>query len=231
MPFLVFIIKDLKKGKMNNFFEKTGRAITSLGAVIFVMLMVITAMVFFSHTLFSEALPATMNAWEKIAAAWVLAFGWELTVLITTCNVKHLHSRTPLVMAMASGLILLYFVQAFDTSQGWLVLSQRWFLGVLVAAINYIYADLFYRKWLEFIAHKEAPLKLIEVQSRLDEVQSRLIHAESMQQEFKELQRFQKQVNKELTCPHCKVQQISYGTLHAHKGHCSFNPKKKMLAV
>lgn len=216
---------------MNNFFEKTGRAITSLGAVIFVMLMVITAMVFFSHTLISEALPATMNEWEKFAAAWTLAIGLECTLLLCTCNVKLLHPRIPLLMAIASGFILLFFIQAFDASQNWLVISQRWFVGLLVAAINYTYAELFYKKWLDFIAHKEAPLKLIELQSTVNELQSKVIQAESMQQEFKELQRFQKQVNKELTCPHCKVQQISYGTLHAHKGHCQENPKKKMLAV
>lgn len=207
-------------------FEKLGRAITSMGAVILVMLMVITAMVFFSHTLFSQALPATMSEWEKVAAAWALAFGWELTVLVT-CNVKHLHPRIPLIMAICSGLILLYFIQAFDSSQSWLILSQRWFVGLLVAAINYIYADLFYRKWLEFVAYKEAPLKLIELQSTVNELQSKVNESDSRLKELNELQRFRNQVLKELTCPHCKTQQNSYGRLHAHKGHCSENPRNK----
>lgn len=210
-----------------NLFERMGRAITSLSAVILVMLMVITAMVFFSHTLFSQALPATMSEWEKISAAWALAFGWELTVLVTTCNVKHLHPRIPLIMAICSGLILLYFIQAFDSSQSWLILTQRWFVGLLVAAINYIYADLFYRKWLEFIAYKEAPFKLVELQSTVIQLESTVNELQSKQKELNELQRFRNQVIKELTCPHCKTQQGSYGSLHAHKGHCSENPRNK----
>jgi hypothetical protein len=212
---------------MTKTFEKLGHAITSLGAVIFVMLMVITAMVFFSHTLFTEALPATMSEWEKIGAAWALAFGWEFTVLVTTCNVKHLHPRTPVAMAIASGLILLYFIQAFDTSQSVLIISQRWFVGLLVAAINYIYADLFYRKWLEFIAKQGEPMKLIELQSKVNELQSKVIQAQSERELFNELKQYRARIERELTCPHCKTLQQSYGTLHAHKGYCIHNPKRK----
>lgn len=205
--------------------EKIARSITSLGAVIFVMLMVITAMVFFSHTLFSQALPDSMSQWEKIAAAWSLAFGWELTVLVTTVNVKHLHARIPTVMALASGVILLFFIQAFDSNQSWLIISQRWFVGLLVAAINYIYADLFYRKWIEFIGNNEAPIKLIEAQSKLNQLQSKLDQAQSKLSDYHELQRYKDQVIQELTCPYCYKIQSSYGSLRAHKGHC--NQKSK----
>jgi hypothetical protein len=201
------------------------KAITSLGSVIFVMLMVVSAMVFFSHTLFTEALPESMSAWEKASAAWLMAFGWELTVLVTTCNVKHLHPRIPVVMAGCSGVILLYFVQAFDGSQSLLVLSQRWFIGLLIAYINFIYAELFYKKWQEFKQGIDLPVKLIQLEANVNELQSALDQAQSGMNELVELQKFKRKVAEELTCPHCHNQQVSYGSLHAHKGHCSKNPK------
>lgn len=208
-------------------FDKIGQAITSLGAVIFVLIMVIIAMVFFSHTLFTQALPVTMASWEKMTAAWVMALGWELTVLVTTCNTKHLNKNIPALMAICSGIILLFFVQAFDTTQTVLILCQRWFVGILIASINYIYADLFYAKWGERMQLIEQPMKLNELQSEVNELQSEVNESRPKIIELKELQRFKTKIDMELTCPHCKVKQIGFGTLHAHKGHCSSNPKNK----
>lgn len=212
---------------MTVIFERIAKAITSLGAVIFVMLMVITAMVFFSHTLFSQALPDGMSQWEKMAAAWALAFGWELTVLVTTVNVKHLPQRTPLVMAVASGIITLYFIQAFSFDQPLLMISQRWFVGVLVASINYIYADLFFAKWKDYQQKMQEPMQLNELQSQVNQLQSKLIEADRNVLELQSLRQLKASIDKELTCPHCKIQQATYGSLHAHKGHCSQNPKNK----
>ncbi|MFM8912943.1 MAG: hypothetical protein ACKOE6_08520 [Flammeovirgaceae bacterium] len=212
------------------FFEQLARAITSLGAVIFVMLMVITAMVFFSHTLFSQALPDGMSQWEKMGAAWALALGWELTVLVTTVNVKHLHPRTPLVMAVASGVISLYFIQAFNVDQPLLIITQRWFVGVLVATINYLYADLFFAKWNEYVAKLAEPAKLVDLESRVIHLQSRVNEAERERTELLSLRKLKASVETELTCPHCHTMQRTYGSLHAHKGHCSSNPKNKKTA-
>lgn len=206
-----------------------GWLITSMGAVIFVMLMVIIAMIFFSHSLFLEALPGTMENWEKTAASWALALGWELTVLVTSVNAKHLNSRIPGLFAVCSGVVLLYFIHAFESNTTLLVATQRWFVGVLVASINYVYADLFTRKWAEYKDTLEAPLKLNELQSRLIALQSRVDQAESANKELIELKGFRLRVEKDLTCPHCSKVQTSYGTLHAHKGHCQENPKKKTI--
>lgn len=223
--------------KIETLFDTIGQAITSLGAVIFVMLMTITGMIFFSHTLFTDVFPATMALWEKMTAAWFMALGWEFTVLITTCNTKHIHPRIPVIMAICSGLILLFFIQAFDDTQSWLTISQRWFVGVLVAAINYIYAELFYAKWQERNNAQQWPLKLIELESTVNELQRSLNESQSALNEsqsimdektksLNELQRFKAKITEELRCPHCEVIQTSYGTLHAHKGHCLSNPKK-----
>lgn len=209
------------------FFDSIAKAITSLGAVVFVLMMVIIAMVFFSHTLFTQALPETMADWEKIAAAWFLALGYECTVLLTTCNTKHLDRRIPYVMAVCSGIILLFFVQAFDFTQSPIIICQRWFVGILIAAINFIYADLFYAKWMERIELTQRPMKLDELQSRVNELQSAIAKAQPKLDQLKELEGFKRKIDQELTCPHCKNLQPSYGTLHSHKGHCSQNPKNR----
>lgn len=202
-----------------------GRAITSLGAVIFVMLMVVCAMVFFSHTLFTQALPASMALWEKYTAAWFMAFGWELTVLVTTCNVKHLDGRIPAIMAVCSGIILLYFVEAFDWRQSFLIISQRWFVSVLIASVNYIYADLFYKKWSEFNQSVSLPGQVDELQSQLNEVRSQFNEAQSSLVELRSLRNQVSKIRKQLTCPHCQTEFEEFGSLHAHKGHCLKNPR------
>lgn len=208
-------------------FEQAGRAITSLGAVIFVLVLVVTAMVFFSHTLFLHALPEAMARWERFMAAWTLAIGWEATVLITTVNTHHLHKRVPILMALCSGVIMLFFIQAFDSSQPNLVIIQRWFVGLLVAYLNFAYSELFVKKWNEFIALNETPTKLIESQSSVNQLRSELNEARSELNQLHDLRQFQSNIVKQLTCPHCKQHFETFGSLHAHKGYCTENPRKR----
>jgi hypothetical protein len=223
---------------LNKIFDAIGRAITSLAAVIFVMLMTITGMILFSHTLFAQIFPAGMNTWEKISATWFMALGWEFTVLITTCNTKHINRHVPAIMAICSGIIVLFFIQAFDGAQPPLILAQRWFVGILAATINYIYADLFYAKWKERKDLIELPIqvndlqaKLIErerilnlLQSEYNEVVSKLTIA---QRDLLQLQRYKQNADAELICPYCNVAQANAGSLRAHKGHCSAKQKNK----
>jgi hypothetical protein len=232
---------------MNKIFDAIGRTITSLAAVIFVMLMTITGMILFSHTLFAHIFPEGMARWEKIAATWFMALGWEFTVLITTCNTKHINKHVPAIMAICSGIIVLFFIQAFDTEQTTLILAQRWFVGVLAATINYIYADLFYAKWRERKDYIDYPLKVIQLESLLrdaeqnyNELQSDMKHSQSLliearqmnndlQQEVIQLKRFKNEHESKLICPYCKVNQQSSDSLRVHKGRCSQNPKNKEI--
>jgi molybdopterin converting factor small subunit len=221
--------------KLQTVFDTIGRAITSLAAVIFALLMIITAMIFFSHTLFMDVFPTTMDKWERITATWLMALGWEFTVLLTTVNTRHINKHIPLVMAIASGFIVLFFIQAFDVSQPMLIVAQRWFVGVLAATINYIYAELFFAKWQERTAQQAMPMQLMQNKSTIDELAQRLIEREQAleqaqralnerERRLQELERFKKTVDAELTCQHCNTQQASYGALRAHKGHCKNNP-------
>ncbi len=223
---------------LKKLFDYIGRAITSLAAVIFVMLMTITGMVLFSHTLFTNVFPEGMEPWEKLSATWLMALGWEFTVLITTCNIKHIHKRIPVVMAICSGIIVLFFIQAFDDKQTVLTIVQRWFVGILAATINYIYAELFYKKWNERNDFIHLPIKVNQLQSKLDDSRRQAIEYESklvqLQSSLNEkilradhLERYKIKIDKELTCPHCKFVHETFGSLHAHKGHCASNPRKQ----
>src|SRR5882724_7938941 len=99
---------------MNQFFERIGNAITSMAAIIFVLVMTIIAMIFFSHTLFYEIFPPEMAGWEKSIATWTLACAWELTVLVTTVNTNLINRKIPIIMAICSGFIILLFIHGFD---------------------------------------------------------------------------------------------------------------------
>ena len=225
--------------RLEQFFDSIGHAITSMAAVIFVMLMTISGMIFFSHTLFIQVFPDSMETWEKLAATWLMALGWEFTVLITTCNTRHINRFIPLIMAASSGVIVLFFIQAFDSMQTPLALLQRWFVGVLAATINYIYAELFYAKWQERGEQHAMPMQLaqtqsnlIQLQSAFDQAQSALDEARSTLNErdrkLEELEQFKDKIDTALTCTHCKVVQNSYGTLQAHKGYCDKNPNRRL---
>ncbi len=206
-------------------FTKIGRAITSLGAVIFVQMLWVGAMIFFSHTLFTDVLPSYMTPWEKKVAAWFIAFAWEFIVLVTTCNVKFINKHIPPFMAICSGIILLYFLDAFDWSQPALVISERWFVSILIATVNFILSDLFYKRWMEFNESISLPGQVNELQSEVNQLRSQLNDSQSSLNEARSLKAFKAKIERELTCKHCNTPFESYGSLHAHKGHCSKNPK------
>lgn len=227
---------------MQNLFDSIGKTITSLNAVIFVMLLTIASMTFFSHTLFITVFPDHMEIWEKELAAWLMAISWEATVLVTTVNTRHLKAKAiPWLMALASGVMVLFFIQAFDLSLTWPQIVQRAFVGALAATINYVYADMFYRKWVEQTNANELPSLLNQYKSRVDELDalvkqrdSAIIELQSQLNEakpqLKELQAMKIKDQKERTCPYCKEVMDNPRSLTAHKGHCDKNPNVKKAA-
>lgn len=212
---------------MEKTFDSIGKALTSMAAVIVVLLFTICGLTLFSHSLFNEVFPAGMNSWEKAFATIFMAVAWEAAILITTVNSAHINRNIPAIMAICSGVVVLFFLHAFDSDLGLLTLLQRWFIGILVALVNWIYTDIFHSKWKERLRLIEQPMKLIQLESNVSDLQSALNKAQSKLKSFDELQRFKDQVTRELTCPHCAKIQSSYGTLHAHKGHCIMNPKNE----
>src|SRR5690606_22627935 len=135
---------------MNKIVTQIADIITSLGTVIFVLLMTIIAMIFIGHGLYYQVFIKCMSPWQAEAASWVLSFGIESTVLIITSNVKYLSGKwLPVFFAVCSGFIILFFVNAFDFTQPKLEVAIRWFMGLLVSGVNFVYAELFVKKYQE----------------------------------------------------------------------------------
>jgi hypothetical protein len=222
---------------MESFIYRLGNAITSLGAVIMVLLLTIIAGVCFSHTVFYESLPDGMQNWERSLASWAIACSWECTILVVVCNTDLLgDKRIPIVLSVCSGIVILFFIHAFDHSLTIQEYLKRWFIGLLVASINIVFSTLFYKKWCEY-NHEEALAKqvtdlqadisardseLVVVKTRLESVDSKLILASNY---IAELEDFKKNEISRLICPYCGIKQDSVYKLAAHKSICGRNPK------
>jgi hypothetical protein len=200
------------------------------------LILIITGMTVSSHTLFLQVFPNTMTAWEKDVAAWVMALAWDATVLITTCNPTFVNKRVPWLMAIASGINMLFFLEAFDVSLTGLQIAQKWFIASLTSTLTYIYSELFYAKWVERNKTLQMPTRLKETEAKVQQLEATLQQrdaslkeiralAEQDGRELKELRAFRKKVEQELTCPHCKTAQASHNSLRSHQGHCPKNPR------
>lgn len=223
---------------MNKLLQRFGHIITGMSAVTFVLLMTIIGMIFLSHGFYLQVFSNVMQPWHATAASWALALGWELTVLVTTCNVKFVNRRLPLVLAICSGLIVLFFIQAFDSSQPFLELVMRWFIGCIVATINYVYSELFYAKWKEGIHGSEVSAQLEGLQLQYQNQSSELVEAKSklssslvlveeMKDQIKELEVFREQEYQKRTCNICGTRFESVFKLSSHKARCRKDNTKK----
>jgi len=222
---------------MNKLFERIGNMITSMAAVILVLVMTILGLITFTHTIFNEVLPATMTGWERDLASWLLALGWEFTLLITTCNTQYLNRKIPAFVAVASGVIVLFFIHAFDAGQAEIELYKRWFIGLLISTINYIFTELFYSKWKELQLNKSLAARVVELEAILTTRESQLteltnkfeeskVTIENLTQQVTELAEYKRREMEKLTCPHCQQIFETVYKLTSHKGFCSSNPNK-----
>jgi len=222
---------------MNKFFEQIGFAITSMAAVIFVLILTLLGLLMFTHTLFYEVLPPSITGWERYAASWMLALGWEFTLLITTCNTQFLNRRIPVIAAIASGIIVLFFIEAFEFNQPPIELLKKWFIGILVATINFIYTELFYAKWSRLQTHRnlEDRISELEVQGMdkdktilevNEQLQKARADVEMLTEYSTELETFKKKELGARTCSFCgKILPTLYH-LASHRTNCERNPKK-----
>jgi uncharacterized membrane protein len=222
---------------MNKLFEHIGNLITSMSAVILVLVMTILGLITFTHTLFNEVLPVTMTGWERELASWLLALGWEFTLLITTCNTQHLNRKIPAFVAIASGVIVLFFIHAFDAGQPDIELYKRWFIGLLISAINYIFTELFYSKWKELQTNKSLSARVGDLEISLTAKVNELTEAtteldqsnqtiEKLTKQLTELSEYKRREIEKVTCPHCLQVFETIYKLTSHKGACLSNPNK-----
>ncbi|MBL7839388.1 MAG: hypothetical protein JNJ75_04545 [Cyclobacteriaceae bacterium] len=223
---------------MNKFVTQTADVIASLGTVIFVLLMTIIAMIFVGHGLYYQVFIRCMLPWQAEIASWVLSFGVETTVLVITCNVKYFGSRKlPLFFAICSGFIVLFFINAFDFSQSQLDLAIRWFMGLLVSGVNFVYSELFVKKFndMQFTTNLLGELELIKHQSSESNQQLISTNAELTKAKadidrlvdyIAELETFKKKEMDKVTCKFCKTIFPTIFHLNSHMRNCDVNPRK-----
>jgi hypothetical protein len=223
---------------MNKIVTQIADIITSLGTVIFVLLMTVIAMIFVGHGLYHQVFLKVMPPWQADAAAWVLSFGVETTVLVITCNVKYFSSRQlPVFFAICSGFIVLFFIKAFDTAQPLLDISIRWFMGLLVSGVNFVYCELFVKKFqdtkntIDLVGqietlkqqNKEYYQELATTKFKLTDTErdvDQLVHCVT------ELEAFKKKAIAEKSCGMCGKQFPSVFHLNAHVRTCDANQKQ-----
>lgn len=229
-----------------NIFDRISEGINSHGAVIIVMFMAMSGMLVASHTFYGSVLPDYMSWWEAMIASWVLAFAWESTVLITTTNADLLPEKTADRMAICSGIMMLFFIKAFDINElrqlsiyeAILLTVQRIFVAILTAFISKIFAVLSNKKWKLRLAELGAPARsivleseVIELKSKLIQFDSRVIQLESdlkkSESERIKLQTFKDQYDADCTCQYCGHKEKSPQSLSIHKGRCLENPINK----
>jgi hypothetical protein len=176
---------------------------------------------------------------EKIISSYVLAVAWEITVLLTTANVNYLNRRIPIIMAICSGVILLFFIHAFDPDLNGLEYFKRWFIGLLIATINIVFSGLFYSKWCEAKKQRsfadlfyELEISFRAIKNELLKTKSELTKAKAdFDQLFthaEELESFKAKELEKLKCPYCNGQYETIFKLTSHKGVCNLNPRKGM---
>ena len=222
---------------MQTIISRIGNAITSISAVILVLMLTIVAMIFFSHTVFYETLPDTMVQWERQIAAWAIACSWELTILVVVCNTELLVSRRiPIVLSICSGFVILFFIHAFESDLSIQEYLRRWFIGLLVASINIVFSSLFYRKWCESNTTKTLAQTIVDLNAEIADRDSELRYSKAKVNELDtklleatdyiiELETFKESELKRRTCPVCGEVLQSVAKLTYHKINCGRDPK------
>ncbi|HCW07524.1 MAG TPA: hypothetical protein DGG95_09200 [Cytophagales bacterium] len=205
--------------------------------VIFVLLMTVVTMLFVGHGLYYQVFVKCMSPWQADMAAWILSCGIETTVLVITANVKYFSSKQlPIFFAICSGFIVLFFIDAFNTTQPILDIAVRWFIGAMVCGLNYVYSELFVKKFNDELQATDM-IKQIETLKQENEEYNRtisLIKSElsvakedsvKLLNQLVELEEFKRREIEKVTCK-CGQVFTSIYKLAAHKATCSSNPNK-----
>jgi len=140
-------------------------------------------------------------------------------------------------MAVCSGFIVLFFLHAFDTDQD--LLAQRWFIGVLITLIDYLYTHLFYSKLLETREREDLKAKVstmgaiineknIELTTETQKLLDNELNLERLSKYVIELEGYKEREIQRNSCPYCGKIMDSKPHLVSHKGRCEKNPRAGM---
>src|SRR5690606_29198601 len=130
-----------------------------------------------------------------------------------------------------------FFVNAFDFTQPKLEVAICWFMGLLVSGVNFVYAELFVKKYQEAQTSADLLGRIESLKNQNLEGSSQLTNAkadlERANQDIKkllayvaELEAFKKKEIDRLTCSHCAKVFTTIYHLNSHRSNCEKNPKR-----
>lgn len=135
-------------------------------------------------------------------------------------------------MAIASGIIVLFFIQAFDLSQSSILLLQKWFIGLLISGVNFTFTELFCTRWEQANKSKNLKEKLQELENCNDHQSKELTKTKSelerSRKDFdqlflltEELKKFKTEELRMRMCEKCSQVFKSQYHLNSHRGRCA----------
>lgn len=69
-----------------------------------------------THRLFMSVYPDTLIGNEREIASWAMAIGIEWAILMVTSHIKHTSKLNPIIYAVSSGILTLFFLGVFKES-------------------------------------------------------------------------------------------------------------------
>jgi hypothetical protein len=222
---------------MEKLFLRLANAIMSVHAILLILLFTLVGLLTVTHTLFNEVLPNSIQGFERVVATWGLSVAWEASLLICTVSSQLLPKRITSLMALCSGVIVLFFIHAFANDQPPLEIIKRWFVGVLITLVNFLYTSLFFARWKELQEHKNLASRVAELETSLEAKAAELIKTqyqltkskqdvERLVNNVAELEVFKKSEIEKVTCSFCRQVFSSVYVLASHRTKCNVNPKK-----
>ena len=217
--------------------------LNSLEAILIPMLILLVAFVIDAGVLFHRILPEDMNKDLKLFAAIMLGIAVAFPLLLTSVNSELLRKKYnmgfPEIFGFCSFFMTLLFFEVFSEN----IKFFNWYLTtcfmcLLLGLIDYLYADLFVKKYnqiketknqqqdYQWLLQKNESISkdLLKYKSAINKSKEELVRTK---EELTETKASLIEMNERLTCPHCNTLQKSVSTYRNHIGNCTYNPKNK----
>ncbi|WP_282079572.1 hypothetical protein [Aquimarina algiphila] len=218
--------------------------LNSLEAILIPMLILLIAFIVDAGVLFYRVLPKDMNEDLKLFASIMLGIAVAFPLLLTSVNsdlLKHKYKiGFPEIFGFCSFFMTLLFFDVFSAdvkSFNWYLTSV--FMCLLLGLIDYLYADLFVKKYNQINNLEQQLLDFQKLKDQSESLSNELDKSDLVLQQSKEelsqtkesLQRTiesLEEANEKLTCPYCRQLQKSVSAYRNHLGGCKDNPKNKL---
>lgn len=218
--------------------------LNSLEAILIPMLILLVAFIVDAGVLFYRVLPEYMNENLKLFASVMLGIAVAFPLLLTSVNsnlLKHKYKvGFPEIFGFCSFFMTLLFFDVFSAETkpfNWYLTTI--FMCLLLGLIDYLYADLFVKKYNQINNLEQQQLDYEKLKDENKSLLNDLDKSGLVLQKSKEelsktkesLERIMEsleEANKKLTCPYCGQLQKSVSSYRNHLGGCKDNPKNKL---